>query len=101
MSYMTRYFRLLGRVLGALALIKVFLSGSSVCGQDRAIRIDFGLTGQQSAGVGWNNLHGIIQDDPTTVLNLVDTTGAATGFQMTPTWQTAGDDTGVAGIAAN
>jgi hypothetical protein len=66
-----------------------------------AIDLDLGIDTQQSATTGWNNLTGPALTEPTNVLNLIDTAGAATGITLTPTWSAMDLDTGIALSAAN
>jgi hypothetical protein len=69
----------------------------------RSMHIDFGVNNQQTMLPGWNNFTGVAGTEPTTVLNLIDSTGAPTGVVLTPTWSAADMDfdTGIAFPAAN
>ena len=86
---------------GAFALVSIFSLAGDARGQSRYFQIDLGLTSQQTTVAGWNNLHGVSGARPTTVLNLIDTSGQPTGITMTPSWSAENLDEGISGPAAD
>jgi hypothetical protein len=66
-----------------------------------AIDLDLGIDIQQSSVAGWNNLTGPALTEPANMLNLIDTSGAATGITLSPTWSAMDADTGIALTAAD
>ena len=72
-------------------------AGTPQVEEDKVIRVDFGINTQRTTAIGWNNFTGEGGTRPTSTLNLLDETGAATGIQLVPSWSA---DNGDAGIAA-
>jgi hypothetical protein len=63
------------------------------------MHIDFGINTQPTSLPGWNNFMGVGLTEPTTVLNLIDSTDVPTGIVFTPAWSaadTADQDIGIA-----
>lgn len=85
----------------ALVLIGMFSLGHVAFGQERTMRVDFGLDTQLTTTIGWNNVSGFLGAEPTVTKNLVDSTGTLTGITLVPSWSATNDDTGIAGTAAN
>lgn len=63
------------------------------------IRVDLGNSAQTTDQVGWNNMSASTGGDPADLLNLVDSTGAATEIDLA--YATNGTDSGAAGAGAN
>jgi hypothetical protein len=76
-------------------------SFAGVAFANRSVHVDFGINTQQTMLPGWNNFTGAQLVEPTTTLNLIDSTGAATGITLTSVWSAMDNDTGIASTAAN